>query len=128
MQQLLSTAKLSVFFCFSVLIYYAKFLLKIFYISDKKLGWYSWLSAKNIEWQLYLCRKYCIDICDISLYQHGILICFLSFSVVPYVGAIVRIFNYYLFQISKWSLENFPILGWMKFGKANVRINLYPKH
>ncbi|XP_071554093.1 uncharacterized protein [Temnothorax nylanderi] len=68
----------------------------------KKLGWYSWLVTKYRETLFYLC-------------------------LVPYIGAVIKIYNYCLVTFIIWSMQNFPILAWMKFGINNVRINLYPK-
>ncbi|XP_039314441.1 uncharacterized protein LOC105193804 isoform X2 [Solenopsis invicta] len=67
----------------------------------KKLGWYSWLNKKYRAGLFYLC-------------------------LVPYIGAVVRTCNNYLATFIIWNSHNFPILAWLKFGKNNVRFNLYP--
>ncbi|XP_036151375.1 uncharacterized protein LOC105834551 isoform X2 [Monomorium pharaonis] len=69
----------------------------------KKLGWYSWLNMK---------------------YRAGMFYLFL----VPYVGGIVRTCNNYLVLFILWNSQHFPLLAWLKFGKDNVWLNLYPKH
>ncbi|XP_036140144.1 uncharacterized protein LOC105831804 [Monomorium pharaonis] len=69
----------------------------------KKLGWISWLTFQYRAWLFYL-------------------------RLVPYIGVIVRLYTYYLSLFLLWSLQNFPILAWLKFGKHNVQINLYPKY
>ncbi|XP_011632182.1 uncharacterized protein LOC105423913 [Pogonomyrmex barbatus] len=72
-------------------------------IKYKELGWYSWLNLKYRE-------------LIIKLYY------------VPYIGTILRICYNYLIHFLIWNVQHFPILAWIKFGKQNVRLNLYPKH
>ncbi|XP_011165516.2 uncharacterized protein LOC105199903 isoform X1 [Solenopsis invicta] len=69
----------------------------------KKLGWYSWLN-----------KKFCKSISYLYL--------------VPYVGAILKAFIYCIIIFVFWNVQTFPVLAYLKFGKNNVRINLYPKH
>ncbi|XP_011165512.1 uncharacterized protein LOC105199900 isoform X2 [Solenopsis invicta] len=68
----------------------------------KKLRWYSRLNLKYHAWIFSLCH-------------------------VPYIGTIIRIYNNCLASTLLWSVQHFPLLALLKFGKTNVRLNLYPK-
>ncbi|XP_011864440.1 PREDICTED: uncharacterized protein LOC105560174 [Vollenhovia emeryi] len=82
---------------------FMSFIYKLHGLEYKKLGWYSWLVAKYREWLFYLC-------------------------LVPYVRVVMKIYSYYLVKFILWNSQNFPLLAWMKFGRENVKLNLYPKH
>ncbi|XP_011874936.1 PREDICTED: uncharacterized protein LOC105565936 [Vollenhovia emeryi] len=67
---------------------------------NEPLGWYSRLNAKYREWILYL-------------------------SLVPYVGAIVKIYYKYVLLLTLWLVKKWPVLAWLSLGKKNSRIILY---
>ncbi|XP_011165513.2 uncharacterized protein LOC105199902 isoform X1 [Solenopsis invicta] len=69
----------------------------------QKLRWSTWLNIKYRKLIIYL-------------------------SCVPYIRTIIRIYNNFLASFLLWNLQNFPILAWLKFGKNNVQLNLYPKY
>ncbi|XP_018304550.1 uncharacterized protein [Mycetomoellerius zeteki] len=79
------------------------FAYKIHGLPDKKLGWRSWLIMKYREYLFYLC-------------------------LVPYIRVIVRAYTNLFVRMVIWNSYHFPILAWIKFGKDNVRFNLYSKH
>ncbi|KAL0099601.1 hypothetical protein PUN28_019784 [Cardiocondyla obscurior] len=76
---------------------------KLHNLPYKELGWYSWINAKYRQFLFHL-------------------------FLVPYVRVIARAYSYYLVLFIIWSSEHFPLLAWIKFGKSNVRLNLYPKY
>ncbi|XP_018403283.1 PREDICTED: uncharacterized protein LOC108780157 isoform X2 [Cyphomyrmex costatus] len=76
---------------------------KIHGLPEKKLGWRSWLILQYTTWLLYLC-------------------------LVPYIRIIVKAYCNLLIRIMLWYSHYFPIFMWIKFGKNNVRLNLYPKY
>lgn len=69
---------------------------------EKELGILTRLNIKFRETVLYLCG-------------------------VPYIGVIVKGYHNYLMRLIYWTLENYPIGGWLAFGKQNANICLYPK-
>ncbi|XP_012061873.1 PREDICTED: uncharacterized protein LOC105625144, partial [Atta cephalotes] len=79
------------------------FAYKLHGLPDKKVGWRSWLIMKYREWIFYLC-------------------------LVPYIRVIIRAYSNLYIQFIIWTAYYFPIFAWIKFGKNNVRLNLYPKH
>lgn len=79
------------------------FVFKLHGLPDKKIGWRSWLIMKYREWLFYLC-------------------------LVPYIRVIVRAYTNLFIQLVLWNAYYCPILAWIRFGKNNARINLYPKH
>lgn len=66
------------------------------------LTMYSYLNMKYRETVLYLCG-------------------------VPYIGILVKTYFHYLLVFAYWLAGNYPISAWLRFGKENCKINLYPK-
>ncbi|KAL0099598.1 hypothetical protein PUN28_019783 [Cardiocondyla obscurior] len=67
---------------------------------NKQLGWYSRLNAKYRDLVCYLC-------------------------LVPYVGAIVRLYYKAVLWLTLWLVVKWPILAWLLLGKKNSHIKLY---
>ncbi|XP_012227321.1 uncharacterized protein [Linepithema humile] len=64
------------------------------------LGWYSWLNLKYRNLIFYLC-------------------------LVPYIGAVVRIYYNYILMFTFWLVQNWPVHAWISFGKENSQIKMY---
>ncbi|XP_071554087.1 uncharacterized protein [Temnothorax nylanderi] len=67
---------------------------------NKPIGWYSWLNAKYRDLILQLC-------------------------LVPYVGAVVKIYYKYVLLLTLWLVKKWPVLAWLSLGKQNSHIILY---
>lgn len=67
---------------------------------NRPLGWYSQLNAKYRALIFYLC-------------------------LIPYVGAIVKLYYKYVFLFTLWLMKKWPVLAWLSLGKKNSHIILY---
>lgn len=79
------------------------FTYKLHGLPYKKLGWYSWLIMKYREYLF-------------------------SLFLIPYIGVVAKIYGNMIITFVLWNSKNFPLLAWLKLGRNNVRLNLYPKY